>query len=41
MLIPFTHFNRNKDKLFFFTGYQYLLSGARHRPVARDCAHGR
>lgn len=24
VLIPFTNFNKNRDKLFFFTGYQYF-----------------
>src|SRR5581483_8297117 len=24
VLIPWTHFNRNRNKLFFFTGYEYF-----------------
>ncbi|HEX7359006.1 MAG TPA: carboxypeptidase-like regulatory domain-containing protein [Bryobacteraceae bacterium] len=24
VLLPFTHFNRNRNKLFFFTGYEYF-----------------
>ena len=24
MLIPFTKFNKNRNKLFFFTGYEYF-----------------
>lgn len=24
VLLPWTHFNRNRDKLFFFTGYEYF-----------------
>lgn len=24
VIVPFTHFNRNRDKLFFWTGYEYM-----------------
>ena len=34
LLIPGTNFNKNRDKLFFFFGYEYLQAGPRHRHAA-------
>ena len=40
VLIPGTKFNKNRDKLFFFTGLRVFLPGARYRACcARQCRH--
>jgi len=33
VILPFTHFNRNRDKLFFWGGYEYMLQHPYNAPV--------
>ena len=36
VIIPGTRFNKNHDKLFFFTGFEYLQPDAGHRIAQGD-----
>ena len=41
VLIPGTNFNKNRNKLFFFTGFEYFYQVSGHRPAARHGSHAR
>ena len=41
MLIPETRFNKNRDKLFFFTGYEYFYQVLDTGLLTRDGSHRR